>query len=67
MVNVASMVDVVYVDDALVFVDPVNDAIRADSCAVPPFQLPFERTPDSVRVGDQTSEAELDDCAHDPW
>ena len=65
-VDVASMVDAVYVDDALVFVDPVDDAIRADSCAVPAFELPSERMPDSPRVGDQASEAELDNCANDP-
>jgi hypothetical protein len=65
-VDIASMVDTVYVDDALVLLHPVDDAIRADSCAVPPFEFPSERVPDSVRVGDQTSKAELDDCAHDP-
>jgi len=66
-VHVASMVDPVDVDDALVLVDPVDDPVRPDPCAVPAFELPSERAPDSVRIGDQASEAELDDRAHDPW
>lgn len=65
-VGVASVVYAVYVDDALVFVNPVDDAVRPDPRAVPAFELPSQRTPDPVRVGDQASEAELDDGAHDP-
>lgn len=61
------MVDSVDVDDALVLADPVDDAIRPDSGAVPAFELPAERMPDSVRVGNQTAEAELDDCPYDSW
>jgi len=66
-VDVASMVDSVDVDDALVLVDPVDDAICPDSRAVPVFELPAERVPDSVRVGNQTAEAELDDGPYDSW
>ncbi len=66
-VDVASMVDSVDVDDALVLVDPVDDAIRPDSRAVPAFELPAERVPDSVRVSNQTAEAELDDGPYDSW
>ena len=66
-VDVASMVDAVYVDDAVVFVDPIDDAIRADSCAVPAFEFPSEGMPDSLRVGDQAAEAELDDRSYHPW
>jgi len=60
------MVDAVDVDDAPVLVDPVDDAVRPNSCAVPAFELPPERMPDSVRVGDQAAEAEFDDGAHHP-
>ena len=66
-VDVASMVDSVDVDDALVLVDPVHDAIRPDSRAVPAFELPAERVPDSVRVSNQTAEAKLDDGPYDSW
>ena len=66
-VDVASMVDSVDVDDALVVVDPVDDAIRPDPRAVPAFELPSERMPDSVRVGNQTADAELDDGPYDSW
>jgi hypothetical protein len=61
------MVDPVDVDDALVLVDPVDDAVGPDSGAIPAFELPSEGTPDSVRVGDQTAEAKLDDGPHDSW
>ena len=61
------MVDSVDVDDALVLVDPVDDAIRSNSRAVPAFELPAERMPNSVRVGDQTAEAELDHGPCDSW
>jgi hypothetical protein len=61
------MVDSVDVDDALDFVDPVDDAIRPDSRAVPAFDLPAERMPDSVGVGNQTAEAELDDRSNHSW
>ena len=61
------MVDSVDVDDALFLVDPVDDAIRPDSRAVPAFELPAERVPDSVRVSNQTAEAELDDGPYDSW
>ena len=64
-VDVASMVDSVDVDDALVLVDPGDDAIRPDSRAVPAFELPAEGVPDSVRVSNQTAEAELDDGPYD--
>jgi len=61
------MVDPVDVDDALVLVDPVDDAVRPDPCAVPAFELPPERMSDSMKVGDQTAEAELDDGPYDSW
>ncbi len=61
------MVDPVDVDDALVLVDPVDDAIGPDSRAVPAFELPFERMPDSVRVGNQAAEAERNDSPYDSW
>jgi hypothetical protein len=61
------MVDSLDVEDALVLVDPVDDAIRPDSRAMPAFELPSETMPDSVRVGNQTAEAELDDGPCDSW
>lgn len=61
------MINPVDVDDALFLVDPVDDAIRPDSSAVPAFELPSERMADSVRVGDETAEAELDDRPYDSW
>jgi hypothetical protein len=61
------MVDLIHVDDTVVLVDRVDDAIRPDSSAVPAFELPSERMPDSVRVGDETAEAELDDRSYDSW
>jgi hypothetical protein len=61
------MVDSVDVDDALVLVDPVDDAIRPDSGVVPALELPSKRMPDSVRAGNQTAEAELDDRPYNPW
>jgi hypothetical protein len=44
------VVDPVDVDDALVLVDPVDEAIVPDSRAVAAFELPSEPMPDSVRV-----------------
>lgn len=61
------MVDPVDVDDALVLVEPVDDAVGPNSCAVPTFKLASERVPGPVRVGDQTAEAELDDGTYDSW
>jgi hypothetical protein len=61
------MSNVVYVDDALVLVDPADDAVRPDACAVPAFELASEGMPDSVRVGDQAAEAELDDRSYHSW
>lgn len=61
------MIDPVYVDDALVLVDPVDDAVRPDACAVPAFEFPSEGMPDSLRVGDQAAEAELDDRSYHSW
>jgi hypothetical protein len=34
------MIDSVDVDDALVLVDPIDDTIYPDTCAVPAFKLP---------------------------
>lgn len=61
------MVDSVDVDDVLIVVDPVDDAICPDAGAVPAFELPSERMPDSVRVRNQAAETELNDGPHDSW
>lgn len=59
------MVNSVDVDDAFLLVDPVDDAVRPDSCAVPTVELPSEWMTDSERVSDQTPEAELTDGPYD--
>lgn len=61
------MVDPVDVDDPLLLVDPIEDAVGPDSGAVPAFELPSEGMPNLVRVRDQTAETELDDGPHDSW
>lgn len=54
------MVEPVDVDDVLVFVDPVDDSVRPDPCAVPTFELPSEPMPDPERIGGQATEAKFD-------
>ena len=66
-VDVGPMVNPVDVDDALVLVDPIDDAVRPDACAVPAFELPPEGMPDWVGAGDQAAEAEPDDCSYYSW
>ncbi len=61
------MIDSIDVDDALVLVDPVDDAICPDSRAVPAVELPSERMPNSVRVGDQAAKAEINYGPYDSW
>ena len=61
------MVDPVDIDDALILVDPIDDAVRPDACAVPAFEFSAERMPDSVRVGEQAAEAELYDRSNHSW
>lgn len=61
------MVDPIDVDDALGFVDPVDDPVRPDSRGEPTFELSPKWVPDSMRVAEQAPEAELDDGAYDTW
>jgi len=61
------MINPVDVDDALVLVDPVDDAICPDACAAPAFKFSSKGMTDSVRVGDQAAEAELDDRSYHSW
>jgi hypothetical protein len=61
------MINPVDVDDAPVLVDPVDDAVRPDACAVPAFEFASEGMPDSVRVGDQATGAEFDDRSYHSW
>ena len=46
-------------------VDPVDDAIRPDAGASPACQLTFESVARSSWIGDQATEAELDDGPDD--
>jgi hypothetical protein len=51
----------------VVLIDPADDAIRLDSQAVRALELVSEKMSDSMRVGNQTAEAELDDGPYDSW
>lgn len=59
------MVEAVDVDGPISFIDPVDDSVLSEAGIVPTSQLAIERAAHPVRVGDQTTEAELDDGADD--
>lgn len=59
------MVYSVDVNDPLIFIDPVDDAILPDPRTAPPGEFAPECVANLLWVGDQTSETEFDNGAYD--
>jgi hypothetical protein len=59
------MIDPLDIDDAVAFVDPIDDSVLTDTGAVATGQLPSQCVPNALRVGNESTEAEFDDCTND--
>jgi len=59
------MIDPLDIDDAVAFIDPIDDSVLPDPSAVATDQLSSEWMPHASRVGNESTEAEFDDCTDD--
>jgi hypothetical protein len=59
------MSDPLDIDNAVAFIDPIDDSVLPVPSAVTTDQLSSEWMPHASRVGNESTEAEFDDCTDD--